>query len=128
MRATFSTRLTKCRYLLISRSETYLTKCSHLLRGVSLDDPEISGLTATVNETEAATMTPSENPAKYLKRAEFAKWFGELVRGKPYSPFTLMTWQKDGRGPPAIRIGRDVIYNTDTAEEWLASLSEDAAA
>jgi hypothetical protein len=72
-------------------------------------------------------MTTPENPARYLKRAPFAEWLGNRVRGKPYSEFTLMAWERDGKGPPAIRVGRDVIYSTSTAEEWLASLESAAA-
>jgi hypothetical protein len=72
-------------------------------------------------------MASPETPAKYLKRAPFAEWLGNRVRGKPYSEFTLIAWEKDGRGPPVTRVGRDVIYSIPSAERWLASL-EDAAA
>ena len=72
-------------------------------------------------------MVSPETSAEYMLRAPFAEWLGNRVRGKPYSEFTLIAWEKDGRGPPVTRVGRDVIYSIPSAERWLASLEEAAA-
>jgi hypothetical protein len=67
-------------------------------------------------------MTSAETPAEYMLRAPFAKWLGVRVRGKPFSEFTLIAWEKEGKGPPVTRVGRDVIYSLPSAEKWLRSL------
>jgi len=59
--------------------------------------------------------------ANYINRKELAKQLGEQLRGRPYSVNTLMLWEKDGRGPPATRIGRDVVYAVDAVQRWLRS-------
>jgi hypothetical protein len=40
-------------------------------------------------------------------------------RGRPYAELTLITWEKDGKGPPVTRIGRDVVYSIPSVERWL---------
>lgn len=65
--------------------------------------------------------------AGFITRKELAKELGERLRGRPYSEFTLMAWERDGRGPPVTRIGRDVLYSVASIEKWLRS-REDAAA
>jgi hypothetical protein len=72
-------------------------------------------------------MALPQTSAEYLPRPQFAEWLGNRVRGRPYSEFTLMAWEKDGRGPPVTRVGRDVIYSIPSAERWLASLEKAAA-
>ena len=57
--------------------------------------------------------------ANYINRKELAKQLGEHLRGRAYSVSTLMLWEKDGRGPPATRIGRDVVYSVASVERWL---------
>jgi hypothetical protein len=32
---------------------------------------------------------------------------------------TLIRWEKDGRGPPVTRIGRDVKYHIPSFKKWL---------
>jgi predicted DNA-binding transcriptional regulator AlpA len=34
---------------------------------------------------------------------------------------TLIRWEKDGKGPPVTRIGRDVKYYIPSVEKWLRS-------
>jgi hypothetical protein len=82
---------------------------------------------ANVNETEAKAMALTEIAAGYIPRKQLAKELGERLRGRPYSEFTLIAWEKDGKGPPPTRVGRDVLYSLSSIERWLASL-EDAAA
>ncbi len=55
-------------------------------------------------------MATHEIAANYIPRKQLAKDLGERLRGRPYSEFTLIAWEKDGKGPPVTRIGRDVLY------------------
>lgn len=32
---------------------------------------------------------------------------------------TLIRWEKDGKGPPVTRIGRDVVYSIPSFKKWL---------
>jgi hypothetical protein len=32
---------------------------------------------------------------------------------------TLIRWEKDGKGPPVTRIGRDVVYSIQSFKKWL---------
>jgi hypothetical protein len=32
---------------------------------------------------------------------------------------TLIRWEKDGKGPPVTRIGRDVKYHIPSFKKWL---------
>jgi hypothetical protein len=32
---------------------------------------------------------------------------------------TLIRWEKDGKGPPVTRIGRDVLYSVHSFKAWL---------
>jgi hypothetical protein len=54
-----------------------------------------------------------------IPRKEFARKFGEYVRGKPYCLRTVIDWERQGYGPRPIRIGRDVIYSWKAAIAWL---------
>ena len=64
-------------------------------------------------------MTTSEIATDYIPRKLLARTLGERLRGRPYSEFTLICWERDGRGPPVTRIGRDVLYRTASVETWL---------
>jgi hypothetical protein len=64
-------------------------------------------------------MATTEIAANYIPRKQLAKQLGERLRGRPYSEFTLIAWEKDGKGPPVTRIGRDVVYRTASVEKWL---------
>lgn len=64
-------------------------------------------------------MTITDLAANYIPRKQLAKELGERLRGKPYSEFTLIAWERDGRGPPATRVGRDVVYSIPSVEKWL---------
>lgn len=66
-------------------------------------------------------MSNIEAAEKYLPRKEAAAYIGERVRGRPYSEITIINWEKDGRGPPATRVGRDVAYFVPSIEKWLRS-------
>jgi hypothetical protein len=64
-------------------------------------------------------MAATEIAADYSPRKQLAKELGERLRGRPYSEFTLIAWEKDGKGPPVTRIGRDVVYFRPSVEKWL---------
>ena len=66
-------------------------------------------------------MATEEAPADYLPRKKAGAYIGQRVRGRPYSEITLITWEKDGKGPPVTRIGRDVVYFIPSVEKWLRS-------
>lgn len=57
--------------------------------------------------------------ANYIPRKQLAKELGERLRGRPYAEITLIAWEKDGKGPPVTRIGRDVVYSIPSVEKWL---------
>jgi hypothetical protein len=57
--------------------------------------------------------------ANYISRKQLAKELGKRLRGRPYSEFTLISWEKDGKGPPVTRIGRDILYSIPSVEKWL---------
>ena len=61
----------------------------------------------------------SEIAANLIPRKQLAKELGERLRGRPYSEFTLIAWERDGRGPPVTRVGRDVLYSIPSVEKWL---------
>lgn len=64
-------------------------------------------------------MANTEIAADYIPRKTLAAELGKRLRGRPYSEFTLMAWERDGKGPPATRIGRDVVYRAASVEKWL---------
>jgi hypothetical protein len=64
-------------------------------------------------------MAPTGIAANYIPRKQLAKELGERLRGRPYSEFTLIAWEKDGKGPPVTRVGRDVVYSLPSVEKWL---------
>lgn len=55
----------------------------------------------------------------YIARKKLAIELGERLRGKPFSEHTLMGWERDGRGPPVTRVGREVVYAIASVEKWL---------
>jgi hypothetical protein len=57
----------------------------------------------------------------FFSRKELAEDLGNRLRGKPYSEPTLIAWEKAGKGPPATRVGRDVLYYKPSVEQWLRS-------
>jgi hypothetical protein len=61
----------------------------------------------------------SEIAADYIPRKQLAKELGERLRGRPYSEFTLIAWERDGKGPPPTRVGRDVVYSIPSVQKWL---------
>lgn len=62
--------------------------------------------------------------ADYVTRKRLAADLGNRLRGKPYSEFTLIMWEKRGEGPPVTRVGRDVVYSTRSVETWLLALEK----
>jgi len=64
-------------------------------------------------------MATTEIANDYIPRKQLATKLGERLRGRPYSEFTLIAWEKDGKGPPVTRIGRDVVYRASSVEKWL---------
>jgi hypothetical protein len=75
-----------------------------------------------------ATNEIAEIAANYISRKQLAKELGKRLRGRPYSEFTLISWEKDGKGPPVTRIGRDVLYFIPSVEKWLRSQERGANA
>jgi hypothetical protein len=71
-------------------------------------------------------MATEQVTAEYLPRKRAGVYIGERVRGKPYSEITLIQWEKDGRGPPVTRVGRDVVYFIPSIEKWLRSQERSA--
>jgi predicted DNA-binding transcriptional regulator AlpA len=72
-------------------------------------------------------MSKNELAANYIGRKELAQTLGERLRGRPYSEHTLIRWEKDGRGPPPTRVGRDVTYHIASVDTWLRSQEEKPA-
>jgi hypothetical protein len=72
-------------------------------------------------------MGVTEFATGYIGRKALAKELGERLRGKPYAELTLIHWERDGRGPPATRVGRDVVYSISSVEKWLRSQEKAAA-
>jgi hypothetical protein len=64
-------------------------------------------------------MTMTEIAAGYISRKQLARELGERLRGKPFSEYTLMGWEREGRGPPATKVGREVVYSVASFEKWL---------
>lgn len=56
----------------------------------------------------------------YIARADLAVEIG-------YSEKTLINWEKDGKGPPVTRIGRQVLYFRPSLEKWLRAQERSAA-
>jgi hypothetical protein len=71
-------------------------------------------------------MATTELAANYISRKQLAKQLGEQLRGRPYSEFTLIAWEKDGKGPPPTRVGRDVVYSIPSVEKWLKQREQPA--
>jgi len=66
-------------------------------------------------------MTKTDLAVNYIGRKQLAQDLGERLRGRAYSEHTLIRWERDGKGPPATRIGRDVVYRVGSVETWLRS-------
>jgi predicted DNA-binding transcriptional regulator AlpA len=49
---------------------------------------------------------------KLIPRKRLAEMLGK-------SEVTLIRWERDGKGPPVTRIGRDVVYSVSSIEKWL---------
>lgn len=71
-------------------------------------------------------LTMDETLRKYITRKDLAVKLGTELRGKPYNERTLIEWELDGKGPPATRIGREVLYYWPSVEKWMRS--QEAAA
>jgi hypothetical protein len=53
----------------------------------------------------------------------------DLAAELDISELTLIRWEQAGKGPPATRLGRKVLYSRIGTERWLRSLEqEDVAA
>jgi hypothetical protein len=73
-------------------------------------------------------MATPEIAADYIPRKTLATELGNRLRGRPYSEFTLIAWERDGKGPPVTRIGRDVVYRAASVEKWLQAQEKRATA
>jgi hypothetical protein len=60
----------------------------------------------------ARDMAMTELLKNYIPRKALAEEIGYTVK-------TLINWELDGRGPPARRIGRQVLYFRPSVEKWL---------
>lgn len=58
--------------------------------------------------------------SNYIPRKALADAIG-------YREETLIRWEKDGKGPPATRVGRQVLYLKTSVDKWLRSLEGKAA-
>jgi hypothetical protein len=56
----------------------------------------------------------------YVSREQLAADIGKSVK-------TLVRWELDGQGPPATRIGRDVLYYIPSVQKWLRQQEQSAA-
>jgi hypothetical protein len=72
-------------------------------------------------------MANTEIATDYIPRKTLATELGNRLRGRPYSEFTLIAWEKDGKGPPVTRIGRDVVYRASSVEKWLQAQEKHTA-
>jgi hypothetical protein len=84
-------------------------------------------------DSNKATTPSSGIASNYVPRKQLAKDLGERVRGRPFSEHTLIAWERDQKGPPTTRIGRDVVYYIPSVEQWLkaqerVSVKKDSAA
>jgi hypothetical protein len=68
---------------------------------------------------QASAMAKLDFADCYIPRRQLAKELGERLRGRPYSEMTLIAWERNGKGPPVTRIGRDVLYSIPSVEKWL---------
>jgi transcriptional regulator with XRE-family HTH domain len=58
---------------------------------------------------------------EYISRKDFAAELG-------VAEATLIRWEKDGKGPPVTRIGRDVLYYIPSTKKWVRSQESSANA
>jgi Helix-turn-helix domain len=66
-------------------------------------------------------MTNVELATNYFTERAFAELIFRL-RGTPISVQGLRLWRREGKGPPAIKIGRKVLYRVAAVDEWLKGL------
>jgi hypothetical protein len=57
-------------------------------------------------------MAPSGILEDYISRKQ-------LAADLKLAEATLIRWEKDGKGPPVTRIGRDVVYSIPSFKKWL---------
>jgi hypothetical protein len=57
----------------------------------------------------------------YISRDDLATQLGKSVK-------TLIRWELDGRGPPVVRVGRDVLYFIPSVQKWLREQERSAHA
>jgi hypothetical protein len=50
----------------------------------------------------------------------------EMAKRLNVCPHTLRGWERSGRGPPAIRIGKRVYYRAQTVRVWLLAQEQGA--
>jgi hypothetical protein len=80
------------------------------------------------SSTRRAAMAALDFASQYIPRKKLAIELGERLRGRPYSEMTLIAWEKNGKGPPVTRIGRDVLYAIPSVEKWLKQQEQAAKA
>ena len=73
------------------------------------------------NEIKGVRMKIEKITAEYVRRKDLAAELGQQLRGKPFCEHTLIQWERLGKGPPAVRIGRVVLYHTASVSDWLRS-------
>jgi hypothetical protein len=69
----------------------------------------------------------ADEQSDYIPRKQLAEQLGKRLRGRPYAEITLRVWERDGKGPVPIRVGRDVVYPVRSVEKWLRDQEESAA-
>jgi hypothetical protein len=68
-------------------------------------------------------LTDLEIAIDYYREEELAEKIGKL-RGEPISVQGLRLWRRQGKGPPATKIGRATLYRVAAVKEWLQGLEE----
>jgi len=69
-------------------------------------------------------VVPTPTKPKPARKPILSDWIAraELARELDVTPDTLARWAADGTGPPAVKIGRRVMYRRASVEKWLAEL------
>ena len=71
-------------------------------------------------------MANSDIREQCVTRKEAAQLVGKRLRGKPYCERTLEIWERDGSGPPIMKIGRNVFYPLAGIDRWFEMLVQQA--
>jgi hypothetical protein len=65
-----------------------------------------------------------ETPGEYVPQRQLPERLGKRLGQKPVTVQTLWNWERDGKGPPVTRIGRNVFYYWPSVEKWMRDLEQ----